>query len=67
MIPYDKRSGKIWYNGELVNWSDVKVQFLSNGLHNASCVSEAERVYDGPIFKLEEHTSRLFYLKLYQN
>jgi len=38
MIPYDKRSGKIWYNGELVNWSDVKVHVLSHGLHYASCV-----------------------------
>ena len=38
MIPYDKRSGKIWYNGELVDWSDVKVHVLSHGLHYASCV-----------------------------
>ncbi len=61
MIPYDKRSGKIWYNGELVDWSDVKVHVLSHGLHYASCVFEGERVYDGSIFKLEEHTSRLFH------
>ena len=61
MIPYDKRSGKIWYNGELVDWSDVKVHVLSHGLHYASCVFEGERVYDGTIFKLEEHTSRLFH------
>ena len=53
MIPYDKRSGKIWYNGELVDWSDVKVHVLSHGLHYASCVFEGERVYDGSIFKLE--------------
>ena len=61
MIPYDKRSGKIWYNGDLVDWSDVKVHVLSHGLHYASCVFEGERVYDGSIFKLEEHTSRFFY------
>ena len=61
MIPYDKRSGKIWYNGQLVDWSDVKVHVLSHGLHYASCVFEGERVYDGSIFKLEEHTSRLFH------
>ena len=42
MIPYDKRSGKIWYNGELVDWSDVKVHVLSHGLHYASCVFEGE-------------------------
>ena len=61
MIPYDKRSGKIWYNGDLVDWSDVKLHVLSHGLHYASCVFEGERVYDGEIFKLEEHTERLFY------
>tara|TARA_S200000501_G_scaffold317691_1_gene311152 strand:- start:471 stop:1352 length:882 start_codon:yes stop_codon:yes gene_type:complete len=61
MIPYDKRAGKIWYNGELVDWSNVKVHVLSHGLHYASCVFEGERVYDGAIFKLEEHTSRLFH------
>ena len=61
MIPYDKRSGKIWYNNELVNWADAKIHILNHGLHYASCVFEGERVYDGSIFKLEEHTTRLFY------
>jgi len=60
-IPYDKRSGKIWFNGEAVNWSEVKIHVLSHGLHYASCVFEGERVYDGEIFKLEEHTERLFH------
>jgi branched-chain amino acid aminotransferase len=61
MIPYDKRSGKIWYNNELVGWADAKIHVLSHGLHYASCVFEGERVYDGSIFKLEEHTTRFFY------
>ena len=61
IIPYDKRDGKIWYNSELVNWSDVKLHVLSHGLHYASCVFEGERIYDGEIFKLEEHTSRFFH------
>jgi len=60
-IPFDKRSGKIWFNGEPVNWTDVKIHVLSHGLHYASCVFEGERVYDGEIFKLEEHTERLFH------
>ena len=60
-IPFDKRSGKIWFNGEPVNWNDVKIHVLSHGLHYASCVFEGERVYDGEIFKLEEHTERLFH------
>tara|TARA_B110001454_G_scaffold201571_1_gene208044 strand:- start:42 stop:923 length:882 start_codon:yes stop_codon:yes gene_type:complete len=61
MIPYDKRSGKIWYNNDFVDWSEVKVHVLSHGLHYASCVFEGERVYEGSIFKLEEHTSRFFH------
>ena len=60
-IPFDKRSGKIWYNGTTVNWPDVNLHVLSHGLHYASCVFEGERVYDGEIFKLEEHTKRLFH------
>ena len=60
-IPFDKRSGKIWFNGEPVNWADVKIHVLNHGLHYASCVFEGERVYDGRIFKLEEHTERLFH------
>ena len=60
-VPYDKRSGKIWFNGELINWINAKIHVLNHGLHYASCVFEGERVYDGEIFKLEEHTDRLFY------
>tara|TARA_B100000886_G_scaffold217222_1_gene150725 strand:- start:754 stop:1641 length:888 start_codon:yes stop_codon:yes gene_type:complete len=60
-IPYDKRSGKIWFNGKTVNWKDANIHILNHGLHYASCVFEGERVYDGEIFKLEEHTERLFY------
>ena len=60
-VPFDKRSGKICFNGQLVNWTDLKIHVLSHGLHYASCVFEGERVYDGEIFKLEEHTERLFH------
>ncbi len=60
-VPYDKRSGKIWYNGKTLDWADANIHILSHGLHYASCVFEGERVYDGEIFKLEEHTERLFY------
>ena len=60
-IPYDKRSGKIWFNGKNIDWSEAKVHLLSHGLHYASCVFEGVRVYDGEIFKLKEHTARLFY------
>jgi len=60
-IPYDKRSGKIWFNGKTVDWADANIHVLNHGLHYASCVFEGERVYDGEIFKLEEHTARLFH------
>ena len=60
-IPYDKRSGKIWFNGKTVEWKDANIHILNHGLHYASCVFEGERVYDGEIFKLEEHTDRLFH------
>ena len=61
MIPYDKREGKIWYNNELVEWQDATLHVISHGLHYASLVFEGLRVYDGEIFKLQEHTDRLFY------
>ena len=61
LVPFDERSGKIWFNGQPVNWSDTKIHVLSHWLHYASCVFEGERVYDGEIFKLEEHTDRLFH------
>ena len=61
LLPFDKRSGKIWFNGEKTEWINAKVHILNHGLHYASCVFEGERVYDGEIFKLEEHTERLFY------
>ena len=60
-IPYDKRSGKIWFNGNPVDWNQANIHVLNHGLHYASCVFEGERVYEGEIFKLEEHTERLFY------
>jgi len=46
-IPYDKRSGKIWFDGKSVNWSDVKIHVLSHGLHYASCVLKAKEFMMG--------------------
>ena len=60
-IPFDKRSGKIWFNGRALNWTDAQIHVLNHGLHYASCVFEGERVYNSKIFKLEEHTERLFH------
>ena len=59
LVPYDDRDGFIWMNGSMVPWRDAKVHALTHALHYASCVFEGERVYDGRIFKLREHTLRL--------
>ena len=61
MIPYNKREGKIWYNNDLVDWQEAKLHVLSHGLHYGSFIFEGLRVYGGEIFKLEEHTERLFH------
>ena len=60
-VPFDKMTGKIWFNGEFVDWADAKIHVLTHGLHYASCVFEGERAYGGEIFKLRAHTERLFY------
>ncbi len=57
---FDNRDGFIWLNGGLVPWRDVKVHVLTHALHYASSVFEGERSYGGKVFKLEEHTKRLF-------
>ena len=60
-VNFADRDGKIWYNGKMVEWRDAKVHVLTHGLHYASSVFEGERMYGGKIFKLREHTERLFY------
>lgn len=60
-IPFDELGGEIWFNGEFVDWHDAKLHVLTHGLHYASSVFEGERAYGGVIYKLEEHTDRLFY------
>ena len=59
IIPFDKRDGFIWYNGQFVDWKDAKVHVLNHGLHYASCVFEGERIYNEKIFKSTEHSIRL--------
>lgn len=60
-ISFDQMDGHIWFNGEFVPWADARIHVLSHGLHYASCVFEGERAYKGQIFKLRDHTERLFY------
>ena len=58
---FDNRKGYIWLDGKLVKWNNAKIHVLSHGLHYASCVFEGARIYNGKIFKLKEHTKRLFF------
>ena len=60
VIPFDQRSGSLWYDGKLVPWTEAKTHVLSHGLHYGSCVFEGERIYGGTIYKLKDHTARLF-------
>ena len=57
--PFDDRDGLIWLDGQMVPWRQAGVHVLTHGLHYASSVFEGERVYDGEIFQLTEHSERL--------
>ena len=62
--PMDDRDGKIWMDGELVDWRDAKIHVLSHTLHYGCGAFEGVRAYDTvngtAIFRLQEHTERLF-------
>ena len=58
--PYDDRDGWIWFDGEFRPWREANVHVLTHGLHYASAVFEGERMYGGTVFRLAEHTERLF-------
>jgi branched-chain amino acid aminotransferase len=60
VIPFDDRDGSLWFDGKMVPWREAKIHVLTHGLHYASCVFEGERMYNGRIYKLHEHTDRLF-------
>jgi len=55
---YDDRDGKIWFDGNFVDWRDANVHVLTHAMHYASSVFEGERAYNGKIFKSEEHSER---------
>jgi branched-chain amino acid aminotransferase len=60
VIPFDDRDGSLWLDGRMVPWRSAQTHVLTHGLHYASCVFEGERMYNGRIYKLQEHTERLF-------
>lgn len=57
-------TGKIWFNGEFVNWKDANIHVLSHVVHYGSSVFEGIRCYNtkkGPaVLRLREHVERLF-------
>ena len=58
---YDDRDGKIWLDGQLVDWRAAQVHVLTHGLHYASSVFEGERAYNGKIFLSRKHSERLHF------
>jgi branched-chain amino acid aminotransferase len=58
------RDGKIWKDGELIDWRDATIHVLTHTLHYGMGVFEGVRAYKTPqgtaIFRLQEHTRRLF-------
>jgi branched-chain amino acid aminotransferase len=54
----------IWFNGKLIPWEQATVHVLAHALHYGSSVFEGVRAYETPkgvaIFRLREHTQRLF-------
>ena len=58
------RDGLIWFDGQMVPWRDARVHVLTHTLHYGLGVFEGVRAYQtdqGPaIFRLKEHTDRLF-------
>lgn len=59
------RDGLIWLDGEMVPWREAKVHVLTHTFHYGLGVFEGVRAYktqdDGTaIFRLKEHTDRLF-------
>ena len=58
------RDGKIWMDGQLVEWRDAKIHVLTHTLHYGCGAFEGVRAYetaDGTaVFRLEDHTNRLF-------
>jgi branched-chain amino acid aminotransferase len=52
---------KIYLNGDLVAKEDAKISVFDHGLLYGDGVFEGIRLYDGCVFKLEEHLERLEY------
>jgi len=64
-MDFANREGLIWLDGKMVPWQEAKVHVLTHTLHYGLGVFEGVRAYHTDdrgtcIFKLQEHTNRLF-------
>ncbi|OED43824.1 branched chain amino acid aminotransferase [Endozoicomonas sp. (ex Bugula neritina AB1)] len=63
-MSFADKDGVIWYDGKLVPWREAKAHVLTHTLHYGMGVFEGVRAYSTPngpaIFRLKEHTDRLF-------
>jgi branched-chain amino acid aminotransferase len=63
-LDLSKIQGSIWLDGKIVDWQEANVHVLTHTLHYGLGVFEGVRAYDTPkgpsIFRLEDHTTRLF-------
>lgn len=57
-------TGKVWMNGEIVDWADAKIHIASHVIHYGSAVFEGARCYSTPkgsaFFRLDAHMRRLY-------
>src|SRR5215207_279802 len=56
---FDDRDGWIWFDGKMVPWREANLHVLSHALHYGSSVFEGQRAYNGEIFRLTDHSTRL--------
>lgn len=63
-MTWNEKDGKIWMDGEFINWKEANIHVLSHVVHYGSSVFEGLRCYKNPngsaIFRLDEHVDRLF-------
>ena len=56
-------TGKIWINGELIEWANAKIHIASHVIHYGSSVFEGIRAYETPngtsVLRLDRHVQRM--------
>ncbi|MGX8694603.1 MAG: branched-chain amino acid transaminase [Methanobrevibacter sp.] len=63
-MAWDDKAGKIWIDGNMVDWKDANIHVLSHVVHYGTSVFEGIRAYKNEkgvaVFRLKEHVQRLF-------